>query len=693
MTKKITGFILSFVMAFAMLAFIPQLTTPVHAEIEGGSLYLATRPLSEDGEVITDNNGGTATLTFDNDGNPVLTLKNYTAEGNFYGSAVLYYTGTNPLTITLEGENTLRLTGEDYLGNSYGIYSSQTSASITINGTGTLYVSGGNITESTFYQLSSRGIYASGLLTISNGEVHAAGGNVTVKFYHPYAQAHSYGIETSSGLTICNGKVYAEGGTAAVEGQDAMGSSCGVSLKSGSCDVKETATYVEMKGNDSACFGTIKHTLDGRGWDNSDGTGDGDCLTASDAEKNYDYKLLRFTHAHSFNYIANGASITATCIGAGECPEGYKINGFTLTLEGPKDLTYDSKAKEATITGYPSSTVNNLAEKPDVVYYKSTGAGSITPNGDKLSTAPVDAGDYVAQMTWGEKTASLAFTIAPAVAKPVLKITAQDQSYVYNGDIQGEGDTAYEDPEAITAKFKIEGLLKGDSIVRITLDGQGQEVGTYSLTPSDAEITGLHNADYYDIHYIDGTLSITNKPFTIQFVNDDGTVLQSSDWEYGKTPTYTGATPTKKKDAQYTYTFAGWDPEITEVTSEATYKATYSSKLNKYDLTFDLAGGTLNGKIGTYTMTCEYGAKINLPDAPTKEGYKFLFWKGSQYEAGAEYTVDGLHDFTAVWEKAETSPKTGDINHMLFWIILLAAALAGGISILIITRRKPKKNR
>ena len=66
--------------------------------------------------------------------------------------------------------------------------------------------------------------------------------------------------------------------------------------------------------------------------------------------------------------------------------------------------------------------------------------------------------------------------------------------------------------------------------------------------------------------------------FDINFVNEDGTELQSCKVAYGDTPSYTGQTPTKKDDAKYTYTFAGWTPEIKPVTGDATYKATYTAK-------------------------------------------------------------------------------------------------------------------
>ena len=50
----------------------------------------------------------------------------------------------------------------------------------------------------------------------------------------------------------------------------------------------------------------------------------------------------------------------------------------------------------------------------------------------------------------------------------------------------------------------------------------------------------------------------------------------------------------------------------------------------------------------------EYSKEKILIDAPKREGYTFVCWKGSEYQPGDKYTVAEDHIFTAEWKKNES---------------------------------------
>ena len=94
------------------------------------------------------------------------------------------------------------------------------------------------------------------------------------------------------------------------------------------------------------------------------------------------------------------------------------------------------------------------------------------------------------------------------IQKPKLTITAKDQTYEYNGNTQGEGDTVYEDPAQIAEKVTVEGLQAGDELTSIVVDGQGTDVGKYDLVPSNATINEKPASDKYAVTYVNGKLTI-----------------------------------------------------------------------------------------------------------------------------------------------------------------------------------------
>lgn len=111
-----------------------------------------------------------------------------------------------------------------------------------------------------------------------------------------------------------------------------------------------------------------------------------------------------------------------------------------------------------------------------------------------------------------------------------------------------------------------------------------------------------------------------------KFKNWDGRILKQWSIEEWATPT-PPADPTREATAEYTYTFAGWDPEVGPISEDTIYTATYTATVNEYTVTWvDWDGNTLD------TDTLEYGALPRYEWAtPTKTAtaeytYTFSGW-------------------------------------------------------------------
>ncbi len=172
-------------------------------------------------------------------------------------------------------------------------------------------------------------------------------------------------------------------------------------------------------------------------------------------------------------------------------------------------------------------------------------------------------------------------------------------------------------------------IFKSSNEAIITIDEESQYISTSyirfdikALAAGIATITATAKESG-----LTATCEVTvtsNDFFTITFLNENGTVLQSSQVREGEIPVYTGETPTKAATAEYTYTFVGWTPEIVPVTENATYTATYTEKIRTYQIRFLNYDGTeLQSSQVEYGALPEYTGET--PARPSTEQYNYVF--------------------------------------------------------------------
>ena len=278
--------------------------------------------------------------------------------------------------------------------------------------------------------------------------------------------------------------------------------------------------------------------------------------------------------------------------------------------------------------------------------------------------------------------------------------TAMPQAFVFSADDTGSADTGTADPAAAGQEDvqQVFAIAPGSHIksASITDPESGQAVNSIIAVPGEqVNITALAETGYHFWYYdVTGTTPVMDVTKSDQTVTVQGPAVLTAQAEAN---TYViryykngGKGKMKKQSMTYGeaarltanafkrehYTFKGWNTKkngkgktyknktkVKDLTKEqgdvvklyAQWKA-----IPKYTISYDLDGGTLDKKNGTVKFKYEKGTVIKLPK-PEKKGYKFSYWEGSKYDAGAKYSVKADHTFKAVWksEKGSAGNKSG----------------------------------
>ncbi len=199
------------------------------------------------------------------------------------------------------------------------------------------------------------------------------------------------------------------------------------------------------------------------------------------------------------------------------------------------------------------------------------------------------------------------------------------------------------EPKTIYLKYDLEYTLPEPTKEGHTFDGWYTKLYGGTKIPS----TGVWNIDAKSealfAHWIINT-------YTVKWMNGTSE-LASETYNYGDTPTYKGETPQKAGDAQYSYTFKNWSPEIKPVTANTSYYAQFTSTVNKYTVTWK----NWDGQVLETDTDVPYGTYPhfdgNQPSKPSDAQYTYTFSNWSPALSNVSGDVEYVAQFNSVVNK------------------------------------------
>ena len=317
--------------------------------------------------------------------------------------------------------------------------------------------------------------------------------------------------------------------------------------------------------------------------------------------------------------------------------EDYESIGAVL------DVTYRENTVSFDLNEGEAGT-NDYSDQLVVTGEKATNPGNPTRSG------------YVFKGWKAAETDTEYFNFSTPITKKTTLTADWAKEYEVSYKVTGDAPEGYEAPKA-AKKLKddeVNVAAAPESPVSGKKDGIN---GTYTFTGWTApeEVTvedGTFTMPAQDVEFT-GSWTFTPAKHTVKFVDDDGSEISSTEYDEGTKAADIDKPedPTKAADSEYTYTFAGWTPDIADVTADATYTATYTATpipVEQVTVTFDFAGGT---KVDAQTF--DKGGSATEPAAPTKDGFDFVGWKldGEDYDFSSAVNDDIT--LTASWTKKD----------------------------------------
>ena len=175
-------------------------------------------------------------------------------------------------------------------------------------------------------------------------------------------------------------------------------------------------------------------------------------------------------HKHNWEFTAGNGAITAVCLEE-NCNLPVENVKMIIVVPNMSDLTYDGTAKRASV----HVSTEGIFEVPVISY--------TSESGQRLESAPVNAGTYIAGITLGDadsvKTANAQFTILPKSLTGTIVSLSQSE-YTYDGTAKKPGVTVTCNGKTLTEKDYAVSYNNNTNVgeAMVVVTGKGNYTGT-----------------------------------------------------------------------------------------------------------------------------------------------------------------------------------------------------------------------
>ena len=343
----------------------------------------------------------------------------------------------------------------------------------------------------------------------------------------------------------------------------------------------------------------------------------------------------------------NGITATSSFPFLGFRPVLEILNPDTLGSDGLKVVTLDLGGGKL---GGSSDAIHIIVK---------TGSEFTAPASDGMTRPNGDTGSY---FMWLGSDGKL---YAPGAIVPaeVTKLTVQWTAPTYAVTLNTNGGTIADGKDVTGYTYGVGATLPTDvTRTGYTFKGWYDNEGLTGDPVTAIGNTETGNKEYWakwEINQYTITVKPENGKADITITQDYGTPITA---------------PTLTREG---YQFNGWDKTFPTTMPAENLTITAQWTVNQYTITYDLAGGTAEGNLDTYTI--ETGA-FTLKN-PTKSGYTFTGWSGTGLDGEDNLTVTiqkgstGNRSYTAHWRY-----NGGGSSGYSYYTIKATAGTGGSIS-------------